>query len=454
MLRFPVDIVEMEEVNFHHDSAVLLPDGPADLDGDATMATGLDVLAAVLRHADLRSETELIIAGHTDTSGADAYNEVLSEKRGNSAKHVLMGERDEWVRIAGDQHEVEDLQRILQWIATEFSWPCDPGAIDGIAGSQTTGATRGFQQRYHDEISAIAVDGVLGPQTWGAIFDMYTRGLMSRLGVDEAGLQEYRDIVAFVDDGEPVVGCGEDYPVDAAHADSYRSTANRRVEFLFFDPHERPESMGASDLCNEVYREDSPFDRQYLPIDPEVEAPTLRVVPRQWSKAGNVVAYLEAVEGVIPKRCDTLEFGPYRVEHAWRSPSGRLYFIPPHDVTEAAKRVVLVDVGLDCELEEPMEVAVTGLEAAQSVRGQMQAFLAGRQERLDQDHDEGQPPKSLQARYRYMTDNAHQRLEYAIAGLTTKYEGGQTDQAIVDEFEAMIAENRTASNASLASDYA
>ena len=62
-------VLEMEDVHFNHDSAVLLP-GFGDCDPDAPepeRVTGIAVLAAALSHARDNPEKQLLAAGHTDT---------------------------------------------------------------------------------------------------------------------------------------------------------------------------------------------------------------------------------------------------------------------------------------------------------------------------------------------------------------------------------------------------
>ncbi|MFI7602174.1 peptidoglycan-binding protein [Actinoplanes sp. NPDC049681] len=42
-------------------------------------------------------------------------------------------------------------------------------AVDGIFGSKTETAVRGFQSALHADIPAVAVDGIVGPMTWQAL---------------------------------------------------------------------------------------------------------------------------------------------------------------------------------------------------------------------------------------------------------------------------------------------
>ena len=41
--------------------------------------------------------------------------------------------------------------------------------VDGIFGSETDDAVRGFQQALHQDIPSVTVDGIVGPVTWQAL---------------------------------------------------------------------------------------------------------------------------------------------------------------------------------------------------------------------------------------------------------------------------------------------
>jgi hypothetical protein len=60
------------------------------------------------------------------------------------------------------------------------------------------------------------------------------------LDTDDDGLSDLRKQLHFVDDAKKSVGCGECHPIEGARKDNYPSTANRRVELLFFDPGQEP----------------------------------------------------------------------------------------------------------------------------------------------------------------------------------------------------------------------
>ncbi|MFH1748264.1 MAG: peptidoglycan-binding protein [Planctomycetota bacterium] len=237
-------ILEVDEVHFHHDSAVFLPDyGTDPSPGGSTddEIAGLAVIATCYRHAEEHPDQKLLVAGHTDTSGPDAYNVGLSHKRATNVYHVLEGNRAEWVASSREQCKVEDYQQILKWVARKWGWDCDPGAVNNVLNNQTRTAIRRFQEDYNVTFDPnIGVDGVVGEETWGAFFDVYMDGIEDILGVEPAELQRLQGSLNYVNTANPTVACGENFPIDAVGRTNYRSRTNRRVELLFFDPGEEP----------------------------------------------------------------------------------------------------------------------------------------------------------------------------------------------------------------------
>jgi hypothetical protein len=270
-------LIEMEDLNFHFDSAVMLPDphcdnDPATLDQDRI--TGLSVLRTVYRHAQEHSRERLLIAGHADTSGQAQPNILLSQQRADSVFFVLTGEREKWAQLSNTKHQVEDYQDILKWIDNQFGWGTDPGAIDNVEGDKTQKAMKAFQKRYNQDFSkSITVDGKIGLDTWRGFFDVYMLGLKTLAQTDDDGLAKLRGSLTFLDGGKKTVGCGETHPIEAPDKDDFRSKTNRRVELLFFDPEDKlPKlachaSAGKCDpkLC-EIYGKGL-FDFSHIPCE-------------------------------------------------------------------------------------------------------------------------------------------------------------------------------------------
>ncbi|MCK6556309.1 hypothetical protein L6Q96_17275 [Candidatus Binatia bacterium] len=281
--RFVVKVIELEGLHFHHNSAVLLPVQPEGTAADRAEVTPSQVLAACLAHAEEFRDERLVVTGHADTSGRQAYNVTLSEQRSQCIVALLVGGDEgkrNFVRIAKARHKVEDYQRILEFIAVTEGFDCDPHGVDGDHGSDTTTAIRNFQQAFNDaEIGPhIAVNGRLTDETWGAFFEMYQRDIRRALGEDPndpAALDELRSHLTFFDADRRGVGCGEHFPIENRGLDGFRSAENRRSELCFLPPGNDPDLTGdhpGPGRCNPALCElNDPdiFVPTIIPVEPE-----------------------------------------------------------------------------------------------------------------------------------------------------------------------------------------
>jgi len=261
--RSEVTVIEMEDINFHFDSAVLLPDygtePPVPGSTEQNRITGIGVLFACFKHAGkLEFKQSILIAGHTDKKGSEEYNLTLSQKRAENVFFMFMGERSKWVDSSLDKNQVEDVQQILKWITFNFDFDCDPGEKTNSMNHPSKSAILKFQQRYNFEFieskvhqskftrsfTKIDEDGKMGKQTWGAFFDMYTLELLIVMGITEDGLNEKRAKLKFMKKDlphpAPIVGCGENHPASESKTET-ENPIDRRVEILFFDEGEEPE---------------------------------------------------------------------------------------------------------------------------------------------------------------------------------------------------------------------
>ncbi len=288
-------VLDVEDAHFHHDSAVMLPDfgdcdAPPSDASDQNHVSGLAVLRSVYLHAEANPKQKLLIAGHADRSGADAYNLTISQQRADNVLHLLLGERAEWVAVSDKKHKVEDYQQILKFVNAQWAWGCDPGAVNNVKSAQTTEAVRTFQKNYNAGTprlpsgftANLAVDGDVGPQTWGAFFDVYLRMLEELMQTDAAGLAARRKTLAFVD-AQRTVGCGENHPLTANEIANRQSQIDRRVEVLFFDPGEEPKldchpakGKCTADAC-EIYRKKL-FKLAPIPCTPVKPVPPVGAV--------------------------------------------------------------------------------------------------------------------------------------------------------------------------------
>ena len=240
-------MIEMEDVHFHHNSALMLPEGTTDAQSSSGgeqryELVGLNVIATVFQMIRNYPDKRLVIAGHTDRSGPDMYNFELSRLRANAVLSIVIGDPDLWVISVRDRKKVKDIQAICKHMFNEFSWDCDPGEIDDIKGERTNRAIRNFKAQYNIEFSqSIPINSTIDEPLLRAIFDVYEWELANFLGETHVGgLSTWRARVRFVEDSNPVVACGESFSLEFPNIDGRRSATDRRVEFLFFDRHECP----------------------------------------------------------------------------------------------------------------------------------------------------------------------------------------------------------------------
>lgn len=304
--RINVHILEMEDVLFHHDSAVMMPKAPAGessqngTEDDATdsspfagvddtiragqeSVTGLQALYLVFTQLEFAPTNKIIVVGHTDTSGQAGYNFTLSDLRAQNVLFLLTGQREDWADICYEKHKVEDYQQILKHMFTSPNrqWPCDPGDLDNTWGGNTRTATERFIEHYNREyadaqtppaphldpalVSGIERDRYRWPrEMWIAVYNLYSEDLganfdggVADLDMRRQQLHENED--RWVDPENRFLGCGESFPIDDAEKPNYRSQSNRRVVILFFDPEEVPEITCPADRTRVHEEEDCPL---------------------------------------------------------------------------------------------------------------------------------------------------------------------------------------------------
>jgi OmpA family len=330
--------IEVEDLHFNHDSAVLLADyrdttatdddAAEDAQDDAqdTRVTALAVLAAVFKHLEGHPERKVLVTGHTDKSGSDAYNLSLSQKRADNVMALLKGDKAAWVASCLDHTKVEDHQQLLKWMFEDHGWDCDPGAIDNQSGPATRGATERFKERYNTDFSqSIAVNGNFDRAAWEAFHDVYERELLLSMGWTQVDMDGVRLQLQLVDPG--AVGCGENWPVTGQN----KSRVDRRVEIMLFDPGEEPTTpLACHPAPNQCRKDDCELRKPLLytliplPVTP-VLAPKFRVIVHLrlfWKDPGGV-------ERALPKDLPAhVEFGDGRpaIDVAIRE-EGLLFFI-------------------------------------------------------------------------------------------------------------------------------
>ena len=246
---YSYNIIEMEDVNFHFDSAVLLPDygkeAPQPGTKEQNRITGLGVLYTCYKECQDKSFAQkILVAGHTDKKGSADYNLGLSRLRSENVFSALTGQKTKWANISDKKHQVEDYQQILKWISYNWGWDCDPGEVNNKKNSETDDALKKFQVRYNDEYEEhIPETGNIEIKTWGAFFDVYMDELAIIMGITREGLEDLQGKLQFVEkplpSPSPHVGCGENFPASKSKTES-ENAIDRRVEILFFDDGEEP----------------------------------------------------------------------------------------------------------------------------------------------------------------------------------------------------------------------
>ncbi|MBX3645834.1 MAG: OmpA family protein [Rubrivivax sp.] len=78
--------MSLEGINFDFDSAVIKPEYAGILDGAVQALEG-------------NPSVHVVIEGHTDSRGAEAYNQKLSERRANAVKEYLVSKGIEKNRV-------------------------------------------------------------------------------------------------------------------------------------------------------------------------------------------------------------------------------------------------------------------------------------------------------------------------------------------------------------------
>jgi hypothetical protein len=289
-------ILEMEDMLFHLNSAVMMPENPQGKSStqgggageEQIQVSGIKALALAFKQFEFDSEMKMVISGHTDTSGTDEFNFKLSKERALNILYLLYKSEDEdsrkkWAEVCYNRHKVEDYQQILTYFEKKLACGCDPQGIDDIWGDKTKKATENFLVKVG--LGNVKVKAALYEieadqkkrwpvNLWELVYDLYSEELAEVLEITEGQLEARRKgSVKFVDDEKKIVSCGESFPIDAKEKNNYRSQKNRRVEILFFDKDELPELNCPPDIKKVHKEKDCPLWRKFyfvpLYIDPK-----------------------------------------------------------------------------------------------------------------------------------------------------------------------------------------
>lgn len=185
------------------------------------------VLRDVAAYAQAHPQEKMLIVGHTDLTGSDAYNQALSERRARGVFAYLTAGRAhdasvaEWNALRHNGSAVTRLED--NWSVREYQHMLSglnyySGQIDEQNGPLTDAAIRNFQSDH-----GIAVDGVVGDATWTALIDAY-------LSADALSIPESQFLPNCPGEILKWLGSGEKDPVRNTE-DAWRP--NRRTEILF-----------------------------------------------------------------------------------------------------------------------------------------------------------------------------------------------------------------------------
>lgn len=132
---------------------------------------------------------QLQIFAHADTTGSEADNKSLTDRRAACMLAFLTRDVDEVLRIGDAEQWGPEFQQVMLRALER-----DPGPIDGVFENLTRAAVEGFQtaygqRSYHREdepllLPELAVDGDLGPDTRDALVDAYVSKFSPRLSPD------------------------------------------------------------------------------------------------------------------------------------------------------------------------------------------------------------------------------------------------------------------------------
>jgi outer membrane protein OmpA-like peptidoglycan-associated protein len=215
--------------------------------------------------------SNLLVVGHTDTSGKDDYNLTLSLERADSVAAYLKDDVASWDKFFSHSNEgkrwgTKEIQAMLSKLP-EGGEPFYAGQPSGFVDAKTPPALKKFQ----------ASQGL--PQSGNA--DATTRQALIKayMGLDGASLPSGISLTAH--------GCGENFPADAV-PDGVRSPDDRRVELFLFDGPISP--APAADRLSRKGAKDYPewlsfvtATTDFVPLDPTIGPVTGARLPTQFT---------------------------------------------------------------------------------------------------------------------------------------------------------------------------
>ena len=151
---------------------------------------------------------DLLVIGHTDTTGQDKYNEILSFERAEAVIAYLKDDVEAWYR------------RYSRSVAPQKRWDKgeDLAMLSALPDHELHENERDPIKSYQKS-RGLKVDGIAGPDTRRQLIKDY-------MALDGTSLPETVEVTAH--------GCGEYFPIEKT-GDNVANSRNRRVEMLFFE---------------------------------------------------------------------------------------------------------------------------------------------------------------------------------------------------------------------------
>jgi len=245
----------LDGVHFDHDFTFVRPEAKP-------------ILREIVDDINRDSERQVLLVGHTDRSGSNAYNLALSDSRARSVFGYVTNQPGVWMdllrtmlnsgggpRVArsgsaqsADRWQIREIQYMLSYLRNAAGQPYYSGLIDNILGGGTQAGLDAFRAD-----QGLPAGGGPGPRwagidedTWEALFTVY-------IAVDALSVDQARFLTP------SLLGCGENFPrietrapgtenQDLRDADA-RLETNRRVEFLLIPPALIPDPL----TCDQIY---------------------------------------------------------------------------------------------------------------------------------------------------------------------------------------------------------
>lgn len=223
MLRPPVAMARMHGMYFDTERCFLLP-------------TAVPSLKKLVDLCKVYANAEILVVGHTDTSGKESYNLSLSAERADSMRAYLRDDVDAWLawydkgispaKRWGDREDVMMIDALVP--AEEFGERTRVTAFQAWHNGNSGDARDPDAPRTKpDGWEALKVDGIMGPKTRRQLVSDY-------LSLSGTTLPEDIRVVTY--------GCGEYFPLTEAEGDldsdaddDEHVDFDRRVEIFFFD---------------------------------------------------------------------------------------------------------------------------------------------------------------------------------------------------------------------------